>query len=201
MRLKNSREFNSVFGGAPHTKAQAQLAAEIRKAEDQQKRATVRRKSSTRQKSSEPIPFCPLPPAEPANQLYQRLVREWGRYYSGGEIVWELEAVPGSRLRVDAAFVHHRVAIESDGWQFHGKFLKDFKEDRSKALKLSENGWVVIWVSKEMATDLIDETIESIRKVLSHHPRREPPEMIQLPGGWSRVVSQPPGSAHKAAVS
>src|SRR5574337_1003919 len=34
------------------------------------------------------------------------------------------EAVPERRFRIDIALVDARIAIEVDGWQYHGKFLR-----------------------------------------------------------------------------
>lgn len=59
-------------------------------------------------------PFCPVPPIEPADRLYQALVRRWGRYYSGGEVVWELQPFDDSGYRLDAALVNYD--WPGDGW-------------------------------------------------------------------------------------
>jgi hypothetical protein len=186
MHIKSSQQFNSMFGGATLTKTQKALSEKIRETEQKAAKKTKSKKVDRTSIVKELL--CPLVPDQPADQFYQKLVRVFGRYYNGGEVIWELEAVPGSRIRLDAAFPKYKVAIEYDGWEFHGKYLKDFKKDRKKALKLTENGWVVVWVSKEMATELCDETIESIKTVISQRERTHKLDIIQLPGGWSRVV-------------
>ena len=38
----------------------------------------------------------------------------------------------------------YRLAIEIDGWQFHGKYLKDFTRDRQRDRALVLNGWRVL---------------------------------------------------------
>lgn len=189
MRLTSSREFSASVGNKIKTPTQRRLLEELEKFESESKGRQKKKVSKLVEKTGvHPPAFCRLPPVEPADHLYQRLIKEWGRFHNGGEVVWEMEAIPNSRLRVDACFPNYRLAIETDGWQFHGKYLNDFKRDRAKALKLVENGWSVIWVTKEMATTLLDDTIESISMALSHRPKVQAPEMVVLPGGWSRIV-------------
>lgn len=53
-------------------------------------------------------------------------------------------AVPGRRFRIDVAFPMVRVAVEVDGYAFHGKHLRDFKRDREKRNALALLGWVVL---------------------------------------------------------
>lgn len=56
--------------------------------------------------------LCSLPPVQPADLLYQALVRRWGRFYSGGEVVWELQPFNDSGVRLDAALVNYRIGLE-----------------------------------------------------------------------------------------
>ena len=36
----------------------------------------------------------------------------WGRFYSGGEVVWELQPFSDSGYRLDAALVNFRIGLE-----------------------------------------------------------------------------------------
>ena len=64
-------------------------------------------------------------------------------------------AVPGRRFRIDIAFPETRLAVEVDGFQHHGRFLKDFKKDRCRQNLLTLNGWRILRFSAgEIRKDL-----------------------------------------------
>lgn len=71
------------------------------------------------------------------------------------EVVAEYrQAVPGRRFRLDCAIPSTRIAIELDGWQWHGKHLADFKRDRERDRLLVMNGWKVMrYTAKEVMDD------------------------------------------------
>lgn len=58
------------------------------------------------------LPFSPVPPENPADFLYQAMVRRWGRYYSGGEVVWELKPFSDNGYRLDVALPSWRIGCE-----------------------------------------------------------------------------------------
>ncbi|MHB1098277.1 MAG: endonuclease domain-containing protein [Burkholderiales bacterium] len=61
------------------------------------------------------------------------------------EAVRELQgAVPGRRYRIDIALPSIRVALEVDGWQFHGQHRKAHQSDRERQNLLVVNGWLVL---------------------------------------------------------
>lgn len=53
-------------------------------------------------------------------------------------------SVPGRRFRIDIALVDEMIAIEVDGWQYHGKFLAAHQSDRERQNLLAVNGWLVL---------------------------------------------------------
>lgn len=53
-------------------------------------------------------------------------------------------AVPGRRYRIDIALVEEKVAIEVDGWQYHGKFKSAHESDRERQNHLAVGGWLVL---------------------------------------------------------
>jgi len=53
-------------------------------------------------------------------------------------------SVPGRRYILDVAFPKVKLAVEIDGWQYHGKHLADFKRDRERDRLLVLNGWLVL---------------------------------------------------------
>jgi very-short-patch-repair endonuclease len=75
---------------------------------------------------------------------YPRAVRE----YEG--------AVPGRRYRIDIALVAPRLAIEVDGWEWHGKHKGDFARDRERQNLLMLNGWRVLrFTARQINQDLV----------------------------------------------
>ena len=53
-------------------------------------------------------------------------------------------AVPGRRYRIDIALVEEKVAIEIDGWQYHGKYKSAHESDRERQNLLAVGGWLVL---------------------------------------------------------
>lgn len=52
--------------------------------------------------------------------------------------------VPGRKFRIDIAFLSEGLAVEMDGWQYHAKYLEDFKRDRRRQNLLVTHGWRVL---------------------------------------------------------
>lgn len=53
-------------------------------------------------------------------------------------------AVPRSRYRIDIALEAEKIAIEIDGWQYHGKFKSAHESDRERQNHLAVAGWLVL---------------------------------------------------------
>lgn len=53
-------------------------------------------------------------------------------------------AVPGRRYRIDIALEAEKIAIEIDGWQYHGKFKSAHESDRERQNHLAVTGWLVL---------------------------------------------------------
>ena len=53
-------------------------------------------------------------------------------------------AVPGRRYRIDIALEAEKIAIEIDGWQYHGKFKSAHEADRERQNHLAVSGWLVL---------------------------------------------------------
>ena len=53
-------------------------------------------------------------------------------------------AVPGRRYRIDIALEAEKIAIEIDGWQYHGKFKSAHESDRERQNHLAVAGWLVV---------------------------------------------------------
>lgn len=64
-------------------------------------------------------------------------------------------AVPGRKFRLDIAITARRLAIEIDGYEFHGKHLNDFKRDRERQNLLVLHGWRVLrFTAADIRTNL-----------------------------------------------
>lgn len=57
--------------------------------------------------------------------------------------------IQGRKFRIDIAFVEEALAIELDGWQWHAKYLEDFKRDRRRQNLLVIHGWRVLRFTAE----------------------------------------------------
>lgn len=129
------------------------------------KAALKRRKNC--QESTHQV-MCSLVPCLPANVLYQTLVRKYGRYHNGGEVVFELRFNRlGRRWRLDMAMPRFKLGIEMDGWEFHGKYLSGFQRDRAKSLWFERRGWRVIRVSNEQVRYQLSDICTAIEEILS----------------------------------
>jgi len=52
--------------------------------------------------------------------------------------------IAGRRFEADIAFPRKALAIEVDGWNFHGKRYGDFQRDRDKGNALAAMGWTLL---------------------------------------------------------
>lgn len=76
----------------------------------------------------------------PHDLLWDAVYARWGeravREFKG--------AVPKRAFRLDVAFPDVRLAIEVDGYEFHGKYLTDFTRDRERQNALTIAGWRIL---------------------------------------------------------
>ena len=110
---------------------------------------------------------CSLDGDLPQEKLWRACVKRWPEKIKNGELVWEFAgAIPGRKFRLDVAFTKELVAVETDGWQHHGRFLSDFKRDRLRDRLLVINGWRVLRFFAEEIHDDPDLLTEEIDKAL-----------------------------------
>lgn len=99
----------------------------------------------------------PVEGADPQSTLWRALLARDPQAMARGDLCWEARGlIPGRRFRVDIAWVPTAIAIEVDGYQFHGRMLSGFHRDREKDRLLRLNGWTVMRfaardISKDMA--------------------------------------------------
>jgi len=85
-----------------------------------------------------------LKPKGPQDILWEAVVKKW----PGTRSEYPAQ-VPGRKFRIDIAFVEKRLAVECDGWQYHSKFLEDFKRDRRRQNLLVTHGWRILRFTAE----------------------------------------------------
>lgn len=97
-----------------------------------------------------------------------------------GRAVREFEgAVPGRRFRIDVAFPHERLALELDGWAYHGRHLGDFTRDRERQNLLCLHGWRVLRFSAGMVRKDLDHQIGILAAALDPDKEGCPTALVQ----------------------
>lgn len=102
------------------------------------------------------------PSARPPDQNQAKLGRSSPKRapragYAPHDILWEAlrrtcadavreyeGAVPGRKYRLDIAIPAARLAVEVDGWEWHGKHKGDFTRDRERQNLLTLHGWRIL---------------------------------------------------------
>lgn len=109
-----------------------------RQAEEQLGRQPLAQPGGLPKKVEKPAPAAKPEPSPPHEILY-------GLLYDLPGIEKEFEgAVPGRRFRLDIAFPSVKLAVEIDGWQYHGKYKEAHAKDRERQNLLVMNGWSVL---------------------------------------------------------
>lgn len=107
----------------------------------------------------------------PQEKLWRACVHRWPQWVRDGRLVWEYpRAVPGRRYRLDIAFPRQKLACEVDGWQYHGKYLSDFKRDHERDRLLVIHGWRVMRFYAREIHENRDALIEQIEQALNWSP-------------------------------
>lgn len=130
-------------------------------------------RSQSRNRSSEAaaIPVCPLEGCDPQSKLWRALLARYPRGAADGDLLWEFKgAVPDRRFRVDIVWRSAAIAIEVDGYQFHGRIKKGFHRDREKDRLMLINGWKTLrYTAKEINQD-IDKVLDQIFEIAKKKP-------------------------------
>lgn len=74
----------------------------------------------------------------PEQKLFQAVQARYPQAQSG------FRCLPPRRFTLDVALPDLKIAIEADGWAFHGKHRRDFHRDREKRNLLELDGWTVL---------------------------------------------------------
>lgn len=73
-------------------------------------------------------------------------------------------SVPGRKFRLDIAHPGLKIAIEVDGWQYHGKYKEAHSKDRERQNLLTLHGWTVLRFSAGQIFKNLDECVQTILK-------------------------------------
>lgn len=105
--------------------------------------------------------------ARPGSSPQEVLTQAALARFPGG--VAEYLCIPGRRFRLDLAWpdASPRVAVELDGWQFHGRHKADFHRDREKRNQLAIAGWVVLAFPARDVHQRLDEVLDMIGQALN----------------------------------
>ncbi|MCA2999494.1 MAG: DUF559 domain-containing protein [Rhodocyclaceae bacterium] len=76
-------------------------------------------------------------------------------------------AVPGRKYRIDIAIPSARLALEIDGWEYHGKYKADFTRDRARQNLLTIHGWRILRFTAGQIRKDTNGCIESIKAALA----------------------------------
>lgn len=80
------------------------------------------------------------------------IVERFGGRYN---VVPELIPLEGRNFRIDCALPELWLALEMDGWQYHGKYKGNFQADRERQNLLVIEGWRILrFFAKEIITDM-----------------------------------------------
>lgn len=79
--------------------------------------------------------------------------------------------ITGRRFSIDISWPDLRVAVEVDGWSYHGRFKRDFHRDREKRNLLALQGWTVlaipardVWRDPEGVARMVDSALAARRR-------------------------------------
>ena len=84
-----------------------------------------------------------------------------------GKVHREYHPLAGRRYCIDFAFPGERVAIEFDGYRYHGFSLDGFRRGLARQNALVMSGWRVLRHSLTDVRDRLDEILEEIARSLN----------------------------------
>jgi len=84
-----------------------------------------------------------------------------------GRMLREYRPISERKFRIDFAFPMERVAIEFDGYRYHGFSKKGFKQGLERQNILVAHGWRVLRYTLTDVRDRLDSVVEEIGKALA----------------------------------
>lgn len=83
-----------------------------------------------------------------------------------GRMLREYQPIKGRKFRIDFAFPMEKVAIEFDGYRYHGFSKKGFKQGLERQNILVAHGWRVLRYTLTDVRDRLDAVVEEIGAAL-----------------------------------
>lgn len=113
-----------------------------------------------------------VPEVTPQDQLWIWAQRIWP-----GQVVANYRLpIPGRKFEADIAFPSSKLAVEVDGWSFHGKWYSDFERDREKGNRLACVGWTLLRFPAMTVKYRLQRVIDTIQVVLVRTARARFPD-------------------------
>lgn len=84
-----------------------------------------------------------------------------------GRMLREYQPVTGRKFRIDFAFPMEKVAIEFDGYRYHGFSKKGFKQGLERQNILVAHGWRVLRYTLTDVRDKLDDVVAEIGQALA----------------------------------
>jgi very-short-patch-repair endonuclease len=84
-----------------------------------------------------------------------------------GRMLREYRPIVGRKFRIDFAFPLEKVAIEFDGYRYHGFSKKGFKQGLERQNILVAHGWRVLRYTLTDVRDRLDEVVTEIGQALA----------------------------------
>ena len=98
----------------------------------------------------------------PQDILSQAITSRWG-----DRAHMEYKAIPDRKFRIDIAFPEEKLAIEVDGWSYHGRFKDDFKKGLRRQNILSEHGWSFLRFTADDIFNHLDECLSMVERAVN----------------------------------
>lgn len=76
------------------------------------------------------------------------------------------KVIPNRRFSLDIAFVKYKIAVEVDGWEFHGKHKTSHTADRERQNLLTLHGWRILrYTAKQIRGD-VDKCVAEVTQLI-----------------------------------
>lgn len=75
-------------------------------------------------------------------------------------------AIPKRRFSLDIAIPSLKIAIEVDGWQYHGKYKESHTKDRERQNLLTLAGWRVLRYTAKQINGSLDVCVKEIEQLV-----------------------------------
>lgn len=75
-------------------------------------------------------------------------------------------AIPKRRFSLDIAFPELKIAVEVDGWQYHGKYKESHTKDRERQNLLTLHGWRILRYTAKQINQELEQCVQEIQQLV-----------------------------------